>query len=123
MTALVHGEAAARSAVAGAQVLFGGSVDAPSKSDLLAVLADIPKSHVDEAFGATRSVVDLHVDAGLVKSKGEARRLLDQGGVYVNNERRTRDNQEVNVSDLLFGEFLLLRAGKKKYHLLAFQPD
>ena len=120
---LVHGEADARSAVAASGVLYGGSVDDISEADLLMVAQDMPRTSVSEAFGGSRMAVDLFVLSGLAKSRGQAKRLLEQGGVYVNNVRRSSDAGSVTGEALLFGRYLLLRAGKKNYHLLEFPTD
>ncbi len=120
VTTLVHGTQAAESAEAGAKVLFGGSVDQLNEADLLAVAADIPRTTFDKNFTEACAVVDLFVETGLLRSKGEVRRLLDQGGIYINNERLTREQPQISENQLLFGRYLLLRAGKKKYHLVAF---
>ena len=68
--------------------------------------------------GATRvprgtGVVDLLVEAGLVKSKGEARRTISEGGAYLNNERITDPDHVPGDGDLLGGSWLVLRRGKK----------
>ena len=118
-TSLIHGDAAARSAEVAGKVLFGGSVDELSEPDLLAVASDVPTTDTAEAFGVGRPLLDLFTASGLCKSRGEAKRLLGQGGVYVNNERMTCD-ADVPAEHLLFGRHLLLRAGKKKYHLLSY---
>jgi tyrosyl-tRNA synthetase len=117
----VHGEAAARSALAASQLLYGGSVDDISERDLLAAAEDMDHSASDDALGPDGvRVIDLFVNAGMVKSRGEAKRLLQQGGMYVNNERCTGDSATITAQQLLFERYLLLRSGKRNYHLLAF---
>ncbi|HQP08610.1 MAG TPA: S4 domain-containing protein, partial [Anaerolineaceae bacterium] len=64
------------------------------------------------------SLLDLLVNAGVSKSKGEARRSLQEGGIYINNHRVSDVNREVGVSDLLEGQFIILRKGKKNYALV-----
>ncbi len=111
VTALVHSEAAAHEAQAAAAALFGGGVGdrsaIPSTALPLADLAGLP-------------VVDAFVLAGLCKSKGEARRLLTQGGVSVNEARVDDQEARLAAQDLQDGE-ILLRAGKKRYHRLLVQ--
>ncbi|SLM28979.1 Tyrosine--tRNA ligase [Desulfamplus magnetovallimortis] len=61
------------------------------------------------------AVVDVFVTAGLCNSKGEARRLISQGGGYLNGERISVFDQKISLSDMKDGE-IILRAGKKKFH-------
>ena len=119
MTSLVHGEEAARSAVACSKLLYGGSAEDLSERDLLAAVADVPHTEIPEAFGE-RDVVDLLASSGLVASRGQAKRLLQQGGVYVNNIRVQAGATALTGDRLLFGRYLLLRAGKRNYHLMTF---
>ncbi len=119
MTQIVHGEEAARSAVACSKLLYGGSVDELNERDLLSALVDVPSSAVAEPFGE-RNIIDLLASSGLVPSKGQAKRLLQQGGVYINNVRAGQGETRVTGDRLLFGRYLLLRAGKRKYHLMDF---
>ena len=60
-------------------------------------------------------MVDLLVDTGLVKSKGEARRTISEGGAYLNNERISDVEQVPGDADLLGGSWLVLRRGKKNF--------
>jgi tyrosyl-tRNA synthetase len=120
LTALIHGDDAVRSAIAGSELLFGGSPSALSEADLLAVAEEIPRTEVNEPFGEARDVIDLLVMAKLADGRGAAKRLLAQGGVYVSNERRSESDGKVSAAQLLFGKYLLLRSGKKSYHLMNF---
>ena len=122
MTQLVHGEAEARSALAGTEMLFGGTIDDITERDLLAAAEDLPRTEIPEPFGAERNVLDLVAATSLVSSRGDAKRLLKQGGVYVNNARRDGGSSQVSPHSLLFGRYLLLRAGKKNYELVSFSP-
>ncbi len=124
-TKIAHGEEEAVKALKAAVSVFG-SIDVPN--DLLAS-ATIPRgvhrAGADESVPTTtydkkdvlgvKLVVDLFCDTGLCKSKSDARRLVKQGGAYVNGERLTAVDQLVSASGFDGGE-LLLRAGKKKYH-------
>jgi tyrosyl-tRNA synthetase len=72
-----------------------------------------------ELEGDGNSLVDLLADTGLAKSKGEARRLIASGGVYVNNVRAGDDPaQAVRLGQAVDGRFVVLRVGKKQYHLV-----
>jgi tyrosyl-tRNA synthetase len=61
---------------------------------------------------------DLLVRTKLAESKGAARKLIEGGGVYVNNERQTQVQKSISTSDVKWPAALLLRAGKKHYHLV-----
>ena len=62
--------------------------------------------------------MDALVDTGLAKSKGAARRLLGQGGVYVNNERSEDPERRLVPADVAAGSIIVLRTGRKRYHLV-----
>ena len=109
-TSLCHGAAAANEARAAARAAFG--VKAGGGGDLSAM----PSTTVDGArLAAGISVLDLFVECGLTASKGEARRLVQQGGAYVNDAVVTEDTRKVGAADAKDGA-IMLRAGKKKYH-------
>ncbi len=106
-TKLTHGEDAASEARAASRALFGGA-----EGDLEAV----PSSELSLArLEAGLPVTVLFAETGLVSSRGEARRLIQQGGAYLNGRRIESVDQVVGATDLRDGS-LLLRAGKKKYH-------
>ncbi len=80
-----------------------------------------PASELPQAAfeGDGKPMVDLLAETGLAKSKGEARRLIASGGVYVNNERVADDPaQTVGMDQVVDGRFVILRVGKKQYHLV-----
>ena len=118
VTALVHGEEAARSAEGAARVLFGGDPALATAADLDAVAGEVPTVDVDLAgdpHAATVSVL-LHA-SGVVKTSSEARRAIDQGGVSLNGERLAADRQ-VTAADLLHGRHALLRKGKRTFAMV-----
>lgn len=118
LTAWVHGPDAARRAVAASQVMFGGEIDELRDDDLRPLLDEVPSSSVPrDELAAGISLVDLLARTGLAKSKGSARRLVAGGGVYVNN-RRASDDRTLTVSELATESMLVLRAGKKSYHIV-----
>ena len=105
-TSLCHGAAAANEARAAARAAFGGGGD----------LGAVPSTTVDGArLNAGIGVLDLFVECGLTTSKGEARRLVQQGGAYVNDAVVSDDTRKIGVADLKDGA-VMLRSGKKKYH-------
>jgi tyrosyl-tRNA synthetase len=105
VTKNVHGEAAAQQAREAAQALFG----AGSSSDAVPQIA-MPAENFRQGMG----VVELFVAAGLVSSKSEARRLITQGGAYIQNRRIDSLEEKIGVADFQDGA-ILLRAGKKRY--------
>ena len=114
-TRLTHGEEAARKAQAGARALFAGPGAATEGDD--AADAAVPTTTVPRAtFEAGMPLVDLLTTAGLAKSKSEARRLIAQGGAYVDDEQVTDAERAITAADLDGEGRLLLRAGKKRYH-------
>jgi tyrosyl-tRNA synthetase len=67
------------------------------------------------------TVADALVEAGLVKSKGEARRTVEQGGAYINNCRATAWDSRLTVEHLASETVMVVRRGKNKYGLLRFE--
>ena len=119
VTTFVHGADAWRRAVAASQVMFGGSLDDLSDADLAPLLADVPSTEVPRSdLEAGVALLDLLAKTGLAKSKGAARRLVDGGGVYVNNQRVTETAKTLTADDLGTETMLVLRSGKKSYHIV-----
>jgi len=113
-TARVHGEEAAVWAAAASRILFG-SDESPSKETIAVLAHELAHSEVEPAI----SLVDLLMRTRLAESKGAARKLIEGGGVYMYNERQTDPRKIVSASDLKWdGGVILLRAGKKNYHLV-----
>jgi tyrosyl-tRNA synthetase len=120
MTGIVHGQSGLSSAEQASQVLFGGEVSGLSAAEIEDIFADVPSSTLDKErlSGEGLSLIDLLTDSGVVKSKGEARRAISEGGVYLNNHRVSEAAQTVSLNDLMQGHFIILRRGKKNYHLI-----
>lgn len=111
VTGLTHGGAAAREAQVSARALFGGGPDGGSGLDAVPTTT-VPTEHL--ADGGIE-VVELLALSELAPSKGAARRLIQQGGIYVDDRRVDDPNHKVTLADVSNGG-LLLRAGKKRYH-------
>ena len=120
VTRLVHGEQALADAERASQALFGGELDGLSGADIEDVFAEVPASELPRsAFEAAgKPILDVLTETGMAKSKGEARRLISAGGAYVNNVRVEDPAQMVTTAHLIAGRFIVLRSGKKQYHLL-----
>ena len=119
MTTLLHGEAACRAAEQATAILFGGSVDAISPETLAVLKSEVPAATAPtEQFTAGFSVLEALTLTGLSPSKGQARKDIDGGGVYVNGERCGESTRLLTTTDLLHGEGVLLRKGKRNYAML-----
>lgn len=113
VTELVHGSDATQRAIAASEALFGGGdLRTLDEETLSAAFAALPRATVP-AGTALPPVLDLFVESGLSESRGAARRVLGDGGAYVNNERVTDVAAVPERSDLLAGRWLLLRRGKR----------
>ena len=118
VVALVHGEQAALNAERAGAALFGEEISGLDEKTLLEVVADAPSSVWSRGeIEAGVPIADLLVRSELASSKGEARRFLEQGGVYVNNQR-VDDGAAVGVESLLHNRYLVVRRGRKSLHLV-----
>jgi tyrosyl-tRNA synthetase len=116
VTQLVHDDAA-RAAIVASEILFGRFDPRGANERVFDALAqEIPTTAVPNTDVLT--LVDAVVQTGLAKSKSEARRSIEQGGVYVNQERVNDVARAIGPADWLAGGNLLLRKGKKDYGLL-----
>jgi tyrosyl-tRNA synthetase len=121
VTAMVHGADQADRMAKGAEAIYAGKL-AELDADLVdqafadGPTADIARSRLKNGI----ELVDLAVESGLVKSKGEAKRLLQQGALYV-NDVRAEDGQKVTHRDILPSGVVILRKGKRDY--LIVHPD
>ena len=120
VTALVHGEAAAVAAERASAVLFGGDLAGVDPSTLAEVFADAPSGELarDRLAGDGVPLVDVLAESGLVASKSAARQAVGQGGVSVNGRREGDVDRRLGPEDLLEGDFVVLRRGKRSYHVL-----
>ncbi len=111
VTKLIHGEEEAAKARDAAEALFGGGGD----------LANIPTTHITpEQFQEDSRLVALCALTGLCKSKGEARKAIEGGGLYLGDEKVTDVDARATLEQLQAG--LLLRRGKKSYHRVFLAP-
>ena len=117
VTERVHGAETAASVAAAASVLFGDFDPQGATPQVFDVLAqEVPTASLVHADNV--ALVDAVVQAGLAKSKSEARRTIEQGGIYVNQRREDRVDRKLESRDWLAGRNVLLRKGKKDYALL-----
>jgi tyrosyl-tRNA synthetase len=119
VTGLVHGDAEVAKCEEASAALFGEEIAGLSEEMLLAVTEDAPTTDIarpELLHGLT--LADLFERSGLVKSKKEARRTVEQGGAYVNNLRQTDDGRTFVPGDLLHDRYLVLRKGRKEVHIV-----
>jgi len=121
VTALVHGKSAADDAIRASEIMFGGGLEGISESLFADVVAELPTKPVEKTKleGSGLVLTEALVLAGLSQSKGQARKDIEAGGVYINNVRATDVARGVTVNDLLFGKHILLRKGKRTYAVLS----
>lgn len=111
LTSLVHGAEATASVEAASAALFGrGELADLDASTLAAALGELPTAAV---VAPLPSVVDLLIATGLEKSGNSARRTIGEGGAYLNNVKVADESAAPTPADLLHGEWLLLRRGKR----------
>ena len=119
ITCWVHGEKVTQNVVAASEVMFGGSLDNLRDADLQPLLGEIPNTNLSrDELSAGLTLIDVLRLTKLAPSKGAARRLILGGGVYVNNNRRNDPQAVLTTNDLGTEHMMILRAGKKSYHIL-----
>jgi tyrosyl-tRNA synthetase len=120
VTLAVHGKAALEKAEQASRVLFGEEVRNLNLHEVLDIFADIPSVELEKSLftGNGMALVDLVALVGLVQSKSEARRLIQSGGIYLNNIRSTDVKSTVSLTSTIEGRALILRKGPKEYRLV-----
>jgi tyrosyl-tRNA synthetase len=122
LTRMVHGESALADAMRASEILFGGSLEGITEAQFEEVGGEVPNVTLPrELLGqAGAALPEMLVAAGLSPSKGQARRDVEAGGVYLNNNRAADAKLVLGTEHLLFGKFVLLRKGKRNYALVRF---
>ena len=120
VTTIVHGKTACDDAVKASEIMFGGGLDGITEALFHDVAGEIPTTALEKSkvAGAGTALVELLVHSGLAPSRGQAKKDIEGGGIYLNNHRAGEAGRVVTTADLLFGQFLLLRKGKRTYALL-----
>lgn len=121
VTRMIHGQAGVDAAVAASEVLFGKAFSGLSDRDLCGIFSDVPSTSVPrgklaEGIGLLEGLCM----AQLSGSRGEAKRQIKAGGVYVNNVRVDQLDHKLTEASLASESMVVLRTGKKNYHLLKF---
>jgi tyrosyl-tRNA synthetase len=120
MTDLVHGPEATAEALRASEILFGGGLEGIAENTFNDIVGEVPTRDLERAKldGTGFPLVEALVVSGLCPSKGQARKDIEGGGVYVNNVRESNFQRSLASNDLLFGKHLLLRKGKRNYVVL-----
>src|SRR6185295_16391169 len=120
VTALVHGDDQVARAEHASSLLFGEDITTLGADDVEAVFADVPSTELPaDAFGGDgMTIVDLVARVQLAPSKGEARRLVQSGGIYVNNRRVADVQARVTREMAIGGRLFVVRKGQKQNHLV-----
>jgi tyrosyl-tRNA synthetase len=120
MTDMIHGEQATHDAIRASEILFGGELQGIEERTFNDVVGEVPTREIERAKlgGAGLPLVEALVHSGLCPSKGQARKDLEGGGVYLNNLRQSDFQKVIQPADLLFEKHLLLRKGKRNYVVL-----
>ncbi len=120
LTAFVHGEDELKKVEKASQALFSGDLRELDKPLLLEVFSEAPSSKVAKAQMSTLTIVDLLVECKLATSKGMARKDVQGGGVYINNQRVEKEDAVIKQEQLLYQSMVVIRKGKKTYCLVMF---
>jgi tyrosyl-tRNA synthetase len=120
VTSLVHGADAVARAEHASSVLFGEDIASLSVDEVLAVFEDVPSTELpgDALGGGGMGIVDLVARVQLAASKSDARRLVQSGGVYVNNRRVDDPQARLTPDHTIGGRLLVIRRGTKQQHLV-----
>ena len=99
------------------EILFGGELAGIPEGTFNEIVGEAPTKEIEKCQldGSGKPLVELLVHSGLCPSKGQARKDIEGGGVYLNNIRESNFLRTVATTDLLFGKHLLLRKGKRNY--------
>ena len=121
LTRAVHGEAGLATAKQTTEVLFGGSVEGLSAATLETIFANVPSATLNAAEVIGKPAFEVIAAAGMMPSKSEARRLVQQGGLSINSVRIAGLEKVFETADFIEGRLAVLRSGKKNFFLLKIQ--
>ncbi|HTQ37993.1 MAG TPA: tyrosine--tRNA ligase [Pirellulales bacterium] len=122
LTRMVHGESGLTAAQRATEIFFGAEISQLNDKQLGEIFADVPSRELprNRLAGEGLPLVEALVESGLAKSKGDARRTIQQGGAYVNNRRIGELEAKLTAAHLASETVMVLRSGKKSYALLRF---
>lgn len=116
LTEMVHGKEGIKTAKKITETFFHGDIMTLAPEEIKAGLSDAKKFEAEDGI----TLIDALVGAEVCKSKGEARRLIQQGSVSVNGEKTTDIEKVLNKSEAVNEEFTILKKGKKNYYVVTF---
>lgn len=123
ITRYIHGEEGLKTAIQVTEGVAPGS-DTKLDADILETLSkDMPNHELPSEQVLNKKLIDLLVELGLQPSKGEARRLVRNGGVYINNEKITDENCTIDSTHLIANRLILLATGKKNKILIRLREE
>ncbi len=121
VTRLLHGQEALDGAVRASEAMFGGSLQGLDDAALEDVFSEMPASELSSRLlSASPLLIEVLIEAGVFQSKGEARRLIQSHGFYLNNQRVDAEDLRLTERSLCSSRIAVVRKGKKNYHLLKF---
>ena len=116
LTELVHGKDGLEKALRITETFFRGNIMDLSAAEMKEGLADAKKTQVADGI----LLIDALVEAGISKSKGDARKLIQQGSVTVNGEKKTSFDTVLTKAEAIDGEFSIIKKGKRNYFVFTF---
>lgn len=121
VTNMVHSEKQTDVVIKASQVLFGKEIEGLTDDDLNSIFADVPSTTMNrEQLDNGLELLEALCKTKLCDSRGQAKKLIKSGGVYINNRRTDNINEKLTTDSLASETIVVLRSGKKKYHLLKF---
>ena len=121
VTLMCHGQEALDKAVEASQMLFGGNSEALKRLDertFLAVFADVPSFEIHKEDLPCNIMDFLAVKTAIMPSKGEARKMVQGGGISLNKDKVTGIERDVTADDIVNGHYILAQKGKKNYFIV-----
>jgi tyrosyl-tRNA synthetase len=114
---LIHEDTDRINAEVASNILFGGAVEDDSEYVYNCIIGEVPTKEIEKAKldSAGIPLGELLVQCGLCSSKGQARKDIESGGIYIRNIREATATRTVTATDLRHGKYILLRKGKKNY--------
>ncbi len=122
ITSLVHGTDVCADAVRASEIMFGGGLDGISAGVFRDVVGELPTTSLPaDKLSSGLALTEALVAAGLCPSKGQARKDIEGGGIYINNIKCADVARSLGVSDVVFDRYILLRKGKRTYAVLSLE--
>ena len=121
VTLMCHGQEALDKAIEASQMLFGGDGDALRRLDertFLAVFSDVPSFTISKTDLPLNVMDFLAVNTSILPSKGEARKMIQGGGISINKDKVTDIAREITEADIVNGHYILAQKGKKNYFII-----